>query len=231
VNTASGAALNETSLFFTNDSNVYSWLSYSNVPPTTHNITWAWFTPQNALYYNATYIVPNTGNSGETWSYLAISGNPPASKLGVWQVNIFVDGAKSVVQTFTINATSSFPKQRFSGTDSAISTAFNSSSVTPINRTLAISVSNTAVYSWVNFTYVPSPSHNVTFVWVTPQKTTYFNTSVTIPDPGAGKFWYAYTAYDNIFVNGHNAAQMTGVWEVDIYVDGTKILIQTFTIH
>jgi len=232
VNQQSGAALNRTSLFFANDSNVYSWLNYTNIPSGVHNITWAWFTPQNTLYYNGTYMVPSSGgNGGQTWSFLGINGHNVSSLLGAWQVNVYVDGSKSLVQTFTVNASVSYPHPRFSATDAAISRAFNSTSAMPINRTLSISVNETAVYSWINFTYVPCPLHNVTFVWITPQKTNYFNTSTTIPDPGSGKFWYSYTVYDDIFVQGHNAAQSTGTWEVDIYVDGIKILIQTFTLQ
>jgi len=193
-----------------------------------------WFSPQKSIYYNQSVIIPDPG-AGRIWtSYMVydlifVSGHQAAQMTGTWEVDIYYNGTKLLTQTFTLNAT--VPTSRLTISDSAISATLNSTSKTLINRSLSISVNDPSVYTWVNFTYVPSPSHNVTFVWLTPQKTLYFNTSITIPDPGAGKFWYSYSVYDDIFVQGHQAAQMTGTWEVDIYVDGTLILRQPFTIQ
>ncbi len=143
-------------------------------------------------------------------------------------MDIYFNGAKLWSQTFTLNAT---VPPRIQIADSAVSPNFNSTSHYPVNRTLNITANATDVYSWVNFTSVPAPSHNVTWVWLTPQKSEYFASSGIIPGPGSGRIWSQYSVWDDVFVSGHQAAQLLGVWEVDIYVDGSKVLIQTFIIQ
>ena len=231
LNSTTDGPINRTSLFSVNDARVYSWVNFTNVLSPNHNVTFAWLTPQKALYFNASTTLPDPGN-GSYWQYyvlyddIFVAGHSPANNTGTWEVDIYLDSVKLWTQTFTINST---VPARLQIADAAISQEFNSTSHEPLNRTLYIAPNETAVYSWIRFTNVPSPSHNVTWVWLTPQKTEYFNSTAVIPDPGAGQLWIAYNTWDSIFINGHSAASLPGLWEVDVYVDGSRVLIQTFS--
>jgi hypothetical protein len=114
--------------------------------------------------------------------------------------------------------------------DSTTAQSLDQSTSQPVNRTQTFSVNDPAVYSWVKLVNIPSPSHNVTWVWISPNQTNYFTNSNSIPDPGQGKTWSSYYAWSNIYVAGHSAAQMQGTWEVDVYIDGTSYLTQYFSL-
>ena len=114
--------------------------------------------------------------------------------------------------------------------DSTTAQSVDSSTSQPINRSQTFSSSDSSVYSWVELGNIPPPTHNVTWVWIGPSGATYFDTSYTIPDPGSGKVWTSYNVWSSIYVEGHPAAQMSGLWEVDIYVDGSYFAYQLFTI-
>ncbi|QQG48203.1 MAG: hypothetical protein HY247_05450 [archaeon] len=100
----------------------------------------------------------------------------------------------------------------------------------PINRTQTFSVLDQSVYSWLKFVNVPSPSHNITWVWLDQNFSDFYRTSYTIPDPGQGMTWRSYYAWSFIQVAGHPAAMKQGLWEVDVYVDGKLVENQLFTI-
>lgn len=106
----------------------------------------------------------------------------------------------------------------------------NSTIGVPINRTTSFSSSSPAVYSWLNFTNVPGPEQNVTFAFLEPDGTLYYNATVMIPDPGYRVQWPWWTAATYINIAGYPAANVTGAWKVDVYVDGRLSLVQSFTI-
>ena len=114
--------------------------------------------------------------------------------------------------------------------DSTTAQSVDSSTSQPVNRSQTFSSSDSSVYSWVEFGNIAPPSHNVTWVWLGPSGATYFEFSFTIPDPGSGRTWASYNVWSSIYVEGHRAAQMQGLWEVDIYVDGSYFTYQLFTI-
>jgi len=66
---------------------------------------------------------------------------------------------------------------------------------------------------------------------LTPQKHIYYNTSDIIPDPGKGRSWSEYYVWSWIDVRGHVPSQLTGVWVVEVFVDGVKVLVQSFSIR
>jgi hypothetical protein len=66
---------------------------------------------------------------------------------------------------------------------------------------------------------------------LTPQKHIYYNTSDIIPDPGKGRSWSEYYMWSWIDVRGHVPSQLTGAWVVEVFVDGVKVLVQSFSIR
>jgi len=100
----------------------------------------------------------------------------------------------------------------------------------PLRRTQSFSVDDASVYSWLKLVDVTSPTHNVTWVWLTPQKHVYYNTSVIIPDLGKGRSWSEYYVWSRIDVRGYAPSQLTGFWTVEILIDDAKVLVQSFSI-
>jgi len=115
--------------------------------------------------------------------------------------------------------------------DSATAKGVDPATYSPINRTQSFTVRDTSVYSWLKLVDVTSPSHNLTWLWLTPQRHQYRSLSLSIPDPGPGKVWPAYYAWSYLDVNGGTAAQLTGIWEIDVFLDGVRALVQTFSIN
>ena len=114
--------------------------------------------------------------------------------------------------------------------DSATALGVDSQTYLPLRRTQSFSVDDASVYSWLKLVDVTSPTHNVTWVWLTPQKHTYHNTSVIIPDAGRGRSWSEYCVWSRIDVRGYTPSQLTGFWTVEILIDDVKVLVQRFSI-
>jgi len=115
--------------------------------------------------------------------------------------------------------------------DSATAIGVDPQNHLPLRRTQSFSVDDVSVYSWLKVVDVTSPTHNVTWVWLTPQKHRFYNNSFVIPDPGKGRSWPEYYVWSRIDVRDHVPSQLTGVWEVEIFIDDVKVLVQSFSIR
>jgi hypothetical protein len=113
---------------------------------------------------------------------------------------------------------------------SGTSKGVNPTTYQPIDSTQNFSTGDAAIYSWVEFVNVYSPSHNVTWVWLTPQRHVYATSNATISDPGKGNYLPSAFYYAQINVTGTKAAQLPGSWQVEVYVDGAISLLQNFSI-
>lgn len=99
----------------------------------------------------------------------------------------------------------------------------------PVDATQNFSTGDAGIYSWVVFVDVYSPSHNVTWVWLTPQRQVYATSNATIADPGKGNYLPSAFYYAHINVTGSKVAQMPGSWEVQVFVDGEVSQVQNFS--
>ena len=115
--------------------------------------------------------------------------------------------------------------------DQAIAKGVDDRTGLPVQRTDSFDVNDLYVYSWVKLVDVPSPAHNITWIWLTPQLNQFSRVSGTIRDPGAGRFWSSYYVWSSIKVNDTETQHILGFWQVDIYIDGEKALTQTFSIN
>jgi len=100
----------------------------------------------------------------------------------------------------------------------------------PIGRTQTFNSSDYGAYSWIEFTNVPGPSHNVTWAWITPAGNVFFTSDVTIPSPFSGS-WSTYYVYDYIYIRDSEALLLPGAWAVDVYSDGVIVLTQNFNVE
>ena len=72
---------------------------------------------------------------------------------------------------------------------------------------------------------------SVEWTWYSPDGNQFYTGSVDIPMPTSGAYWSSYNIWYYINVAGSNAVNMPGNWHVDIYLDGSKILTEHFSIQ
>jgi hypothetical protein len=97
-----------------------------------------------------------------------------------------------------------------------------------ISRTNTFYPSDSKVYSWLSFGKI-SDAHQVEWRWFSPDGNLYNTYTQQIPKP-SGEPWNWYNLYSFISIAGYNAASMPGVWKVDVYLDGQRILTEQFTL-
>jgi hypothetical protein len=208
-----------------------SWENFTNIPPAGETASWNWIAPAGNSFANASVMLPSS-SQGYFWytafGTLHIRGHTAATLPGTWHIEVSLNGAQVANQTFTIQSTALPPPLTIE--NSTLAMGVNSTTDIPVNRTTSFSHSAPAVYSWLNFTDVPRPEHNVTWLFVMPNGTLYYNSTLMTTDPGAGNIWSSWAVISYIHINGYLAANVTGAWTVDIYLDGRPSLVQNFTI-
>jgi hypothetical protein len=209
-----------------------SWENISNIQPQGGPVSWEWFSPQGVSFVNASTTIPSS-SGGYLWQVvygtLYIRNHPASSMPGTWQVIVYYNGVKIATQSFTIQSAQLPPPLTLGSASLAM--GVNTTINAPINVTTSFSSTSLAVYSWLNFTNVPRPSHNVTWTFIMPNGTLYENqVTYMTTDPGASGPWSYWTAYSYASINGYPAASVTGTWKIDIYIDGRPSLVQSFTI-
>lgn len=100
----------------------------------------------------------------------------------------------------------------------------------PVNETNVFSVNDSAAYSWLKLGNLPSPTHNVTWVWVTPQDHVYFRFSTATDDPGPGRYWQDYYLWSHIHISSSSVHVLPGEWKVRVYLDDSRLLVQNFSV-
>ena len=101
----------------------------------------------------------------------------------------------------------------------------------PINRTQTFDANDTYAHSWIKLINVYSPSHNISWTWLTPWGQAYAKYNVTIPDPGSGRYYQNYYADSSISIKGSSALYLAGAWHVNVYIDGALALLQNFSLE
>jgi hypothetical protein len=99
-----------------------------------------------------------------------------------------------------------------------------------ITRASTFSATTSKVYSWLELGKIDS-AHQVEWRWISPDGRLYYSYADLIPKPdGEPLDWY--DTYSYISIVGEDAANMSGKWHVDIFLDGDdqKSLTEQFTI-
>ena len=99
------------------------------------------------------------------------------------------------------------------------------------NRTQTFDANDTYAHSWIKLINVYSPSHNISWTWLTPWGQAYAKYNVTIPDPGSGRYYQNYYADSSISIKGSSALYLAGAWHVNVYIDGALALLQNFSLE
>ena len=104
--------------FKTTDSKVYSWVHLSNASPM-DRLTWRWIDPDNSVYATVPWTVGVQGSTCAA-AWMAISGQPAASKTGSWKTEIYLGNILAATDTFSIGVPepAAAPKVTFSPPES-----------------------------------------------------------------------------------------------------------------
>lgn len=129
--------------------------------------------------------------------------------------------AAAVVALIILLAISAAGPSSSSVVANGLSKDIDSQTGEPVGLTNAFSSADNRVYSWIELGGAPGQSHNVTWLFVTPQGT-HYSRSVRQVSPG--------NLSSSIKVVGSVAGNMLGGWSVMVYVDGQRALTQSFTI-
>lgn len=100
-----------------------------------------------------------------------------------------------------------------------------------VNRTQVFDANDAYAYSWIKLVNVYSPSHNVTWAWMTPWGQVYAKFNETIPDPGNGEYYADWYVDSSIYIKGSSALYFAGTWQVKVYIGGPLALVQTFSLE
>jgi Flp pilus assembly protein TadD len=112
--------------------------------------------------------------------------------------------------------------------DYSMASSVNESTRSAIDRTHQFSGNDSQAYCWLRLGNVGAGA--VWWEWWSPAGDLLYNNWVDIPEPTSGDRWSAYNLWDHIDIAGHDAANLSGDWHVDVLLEGQKLLTEDFYI-
>lgn len=95
-------------------------------------------------------------------------------------------------------------------------------------RTNTFSSTDSRAYSWLSLANVGAGTAE--WIWYSPDGSQYYTGTVDIPAPTSGATWGVYNVWDYINIAGSDAANLPGNWQVDVFLDGSKLLTEQFSV-
>ena len=102
VKFATSEPIGLTDEFSRNDSNVYAWFMVGYTLPTNASYTWKWFDPSGRLYQETSRNDSGNGPRSIYGEPLEIQKIPLQERIGLWRVEVYIDGDVLFKQNFTI---------------------------------------------------------------------------------------------------------------------------------
>ncbi len=102
-----------------------------------------------------------------------------------------------------------------------MASSINESTKSVIGRTNTFSSNDSKAYSWLRLRNVGAGA--VWWEWWSPAGNLLYNDRVDIPTPTSGDHWSAYNLWSHIDIAGHDAANLSGDWHVDVLLKGQKL--------
>ncbi len=209
--------------FLTTDASVYAWFTYNGVQ-TGDVFTFNWIHPSGAVdSYQPTTTLTFSGSGCTAWAF-GIAGQEAATEPGPWQAKVFRNGALLFTLPFTISAPASFTVTSELTAAGVSTTASGSLSCTAPTAKSAFLTTDPAV--WIYFTFANAALGDVlTYKWIHPSGLVDANqASSTLGFSGSG-------CADWVFdIAGQEAAQEPGVWQAQVFRNGTLTFTLPFTI-
>ena len=114
--------------------------------------------------------------------------------------------------------------------DHSMASQVNEETGEVIARASTFSATTSKVYSWLELWTIDA-AHQVEWRWISPDGSLYYSYVDWIPKPDRGPL-DSYDTYSYISIAGEDAANMSGKWHIDIFLDGDdqKSLTEQFTI-
>ena len=103
--------VNRRDAFNIQDNITCAWISFHNIPPDNHTVSWLWYNPNGEIYTQFSHIIPanpDNNNAGwgryNVWAYINIAGYLPSTNPGTWRVETYVDDTFVLTQSFDISS-------------------------------------------------------------------------------------------------------------------------------
>jgi tetratricopeptide (TPR) repeat protein len=113
--------------------------------------------------------------------------------------------------------------------DHSMASNVDESTKNAIDRTHGFSVNASKAYSWLSLENAPGDS-TIWWYWYSPAEDMLYQDNAQIPRPITGDRWDFYNASSHIDIAGSYPANLPGDWHIDIYLQGSKILTEYFSI-
>ncbi|MBI9062122.1 MAG: T9SS type A sorting domain-containing protein [Marinilabiliaceae bacterium] len=209
--------INETHYFRSDDEIAYCWTHMTNLY-TPVRIRWEWDTPDGTNLDN-TYSswTDDPADSGydywywwKLWSGYYISGHQQSDREGRHSVNIFAreeGGSYEFMESQYYIISYDFKEHVL---------CKNIVSDNPSGETNTFYQNDTRVYTWSRYTDV-SESVVVRTEWYEPNGTMYYTDDYSLSDPGQGYYYPDHMQWSWININGFNAENKCGDWEIRKY--------------
>lgn len=99
-------------------------------------------------------------------------------------------------------------------------------------RTHRFSVNDSRAYSWLSLKNVQAGPLCGSFLWnwYSPAGDLLHSDSVSIPMPTSGDYWSIYNVWSALDIARHPAANLSGDWHADVFLNGQKIITEYFWI-
>lgn len=116
--------------------------------------------------------------------------------------------------------------------DHSMATGIDEIAGNATSRTHEFSVNDSRACSWLSLKNVPAGPlcGAVLWNWYSPAGDLLHSDSVNIPLPASGDYWTRYNVWSALDIAGHPAANLSGDWHVDVFLNGQKILTEYFRI-
>jgi hypothetical protein len=88
--------------FSRNDAKIYAWFMIGYTLPTNATYTWKWYDPAGNLYWQSSLNHSGNGPNKIAGEPLNIGEIPMAQRVGLWRVEVYIDGVLLFQQNFTI---------------------------------------------------------------------------------------------------------------------------------
>ena len=212
--------------FLTTDPQVFVWFTYDGAV-SGDVFTFQWIHPSGTVdSYQPTSVLNFNGSGCTAWSF-QIAGAAPSNDPGTWQVQVLRNGSKLFSLPFVIAVPTG---NSFSVVTSVLSPSVVTDASgglvcqTPPSQTVYYTTSY-AVYAYVAFNGAQT-GDLLTFKWIQPngQEDLVDSGSFPINFEGSG------CAAWGLGIYGYTAGTEPGSWQVGVYLNGTFLYSQPFTI-
>lgn len=211
------------------------------------------YSPDGQEFYRGSSQIKDPAEKGydywknyQTSSYIYIKGKDAEHLPGTWHVDFYLDGNLMAYDDFRIQSSftpnietvppapaipETIVKEPPKVLDYTITSGVDDN-LQPIDRKDTFSIQDQKVQFWVSVGPLYG-GENRQIVFYSPDGKEYYRTSVDVKDPEESGYssWKDYSMSSYIDIQGAEAELHPGAWRVELYIDGTFMIADEFTLN